>query len=307
MGVYTIVTDYLIDSPAKKVADESWMLNIKDVDQIVERCKQDQVNGVICGYIDPCQRPYQQICEALDLPCYGTKDQFFYMTDKHAFKKMCVENSVDVIPEYTEEEALSGRADFPLFVKPVDSRGSRGQSVCYTIEQLENAISFSILFIIASYIRLYPKDWFSNPKITGMLMTVALLLSWTSVAVLATLSRMMGKNIGISYFFVSDSNKVLALATGVSAFLFFKNIKIGYNKIINTIAASTFGVLLIHANSNTMRRWLWQDTFNNVGAYESGNAVIHAIISVILIYAVCTVIDICRIKLIEAPLMKKLK
>ena len=94
MGVYTIVTDYLVDSPAKKVADEAWMLNIKDVDQIVERCKQEQVNGVICGYIDPCQRPYQQICEALDLPCYGTKDQFFYMTDKHAFKKMCVENGL---------------------------------------------------------------------------------------------------------------------------------------------------------------------------------------------------------------------
>lgn len=53
MGVYTIVTDYLVDSPAKKVADEAWMLNIKDVDQIVERCKQEQVNGVICGYIDP--------------------------------------------------------------------------------------------------------------------------------------------------------------------------------------------------------------------------------------------------------------
>lgn len=143
MGVYTIVTDYLVDSPAKKVADEAWMLNIKDVDQIVERCKQEQVNGVICGYIDPCQRPYQQICDALDLPCYGTKDQFFYMTDKHAFKKMCMENGVDVIPEYTEEEALSGQAEFPLFVKPVDSRGSRGQSVCYTTEQLENAINFA--------------------------------------------------------------------------------------------------------------------------------------------------------------------
>lgn len=47
MGVYTIVTDYLVDSPAKKVADEAWMLNIKDVDQIVERCKQEQVNGVM--------------------------------------------------------------------------------------------------------------------------------------------------------------------------------------------------------------------------------------------------------------------
>ena len=65
--------------------------------------------------------------------------------------------------------------------------------------------------------------------------------------------------------------------------------------------------LLIHANSNTMRRWLWQDMFNNVGVYESGNVVIHAVVSVILIYTVCTVIDICRIKLFEAPLMKKLK
>ena len=166
---------------------------------------------------------------------------------------------------------------------------------------------FSILFIIASYIRIYPKNWFNNTKITGMLMVVSLILSWGSVAVLATLSRVVGKNIGISYFFVSDSNKILALATGVSAFLFFKNINIGHSKIINTIAASTFGVLLIHANSNTMRRWLWQDTFNNVGVYGSGNVVIHAVVSVILIYAVCTVIDICRIKLLEAPLMKKLK
>lgn len=166
---------------------------------------------------------------------------------------------------------------------------------------------FSILFIIASYIRLYPKDWFSDTKITGMIMAVSLILSWGSVAVLATLSRMFGKNIGISYFFVSDSNKILALATGVGAFLFFKNINIGYCRIINTIAASTFGVLLIHANGNTMRRWLWQDTFNNVGAYESGNVVIYAVVSVLLIYAVCTVIDICRIKLLEAPLMKRLK
>ena len=96
---------------------------------------------------------------------------------------------------------------------------------------------------------------------------------------------------------MADSNKVLALATGVSAFLFFKNLKIGYSKAINTIAASTFGVLLIHANSDTMRRWLWQDTVNNVGAYASGDVVIHAIVSVILIYAGCTLIDIIRIRI----------
>lgn len=96
-------------------------------------------------------------------------------------------------------------------------------------------------------------------------------------------------------------------ASGIYRMLCKRNRHIGHSKIVNTIAASTFGVLLIHANSNTMRRWLWQDTFNNVGVYESGNVVIHAVVSVILIYAACTVIDICRIKLLEAPLMKKLK
>ena len=63
---------------------------------------------------------------------------------------------------------------------------------------------------------------------------------------------LIGKN--LSYFLVADSNKPRAVLTAVFAFLFFKNLEIGYSKVINIIAASTFGVLLIHANSDTMPR-----------------------------------------------------
>ena len=164
---------------------------------------------------------------------------------------------------------------------------------------------FSILYVIASYIRLYPKEWFDNIKVTGLMAGASLLLSWLSVVVLAILSRVLEKEIGLCYFFVADSNKVLALLAGVSAFLFFKNIKIAHNKIINTIAASTFGVLLIHANSDTMRHWLWKDICNNVGVYHNGNVIIHAIVSVAAIYAVCTLIDVVR-KDIEARLHKEI-
>ena len=164
---------------------------------------------------------------------------------------------------------------------------------------------FSILYVIASYIRLYPKEWFGDAKVTGSIVGASLLLSWASIIVLAMLSRMVGKGVGLCYFFVADSNKVLALATGVSAFLFFKNLKMGYSKTINTIAASTFGVLLIHANSDTMRRWLWVDVCNNVGAYQGGNVIIHAVVSVVIIYAVCTIIDTIRIRLIEQPLIRQ--
>lgn len=132
LGVYTIVTDYLENSPAKLMADESWMLNITDIDGIVNKCKEEQVDGVLNFCIDPCQRPYQLICEKLGLPCYGTAEQFHIMTDKPAFKQFCIKNGLDVIPSYTVQDIENDNCEYPIFIKPTDSRGSRGQAVCYT-------------------------------------------------------------------------------------------------------------------------------------------------------------------------------
>lgn len=139
-GYYTIVTDYLSDSLAKRMADKSYMYDINDIDGIVNMCKDENVQGVICGYIDPCQRPYQKICARLNLPCYGTQEQFYLMTDKHAFKKMCNDNGVNTIKEYKENDS---DIEYPVFVKPVDSRGSRGQSVCYNEKELEAACVYA--------------------------------------------------------------------------------------------------------------------------------------------------------------------
>ena len=131
MGIYTIVTDYLTDSPAKLLADEAWMYSITDVDAIVTRCKEENVDGVLSLCIDPAQKPYQQICEKLGLPCYATKEQFEIMTDKRKFKDFCTANHIDVITEYSEDDIYNDKVQYPVFIKPTDSRGSRGQFVCY--------------------------------------------------------------------------------------------------------------------------------------------------------------------------------
>lgn len=143
MGVYTIVTDYLEveHSPAKQIADEYWMLNITDVEGIVQKCREEHVDGVMNFCIDPAQIPYQRICEQLHLPCIGTADQFATLTDKRKFKDYCIAHDVDVIPEYTEAEIRNGKAEYPLFVKPTNSRGSRGQSVCRNREEALNGIA----------------------------------------------------------------------------------------------------------------------------------------------------------------------
>ena len=158
---------------------------------------------------------------------------------------------------------------------------------------------FAVLYMIASYIRLYPVALFNNVRIWGVLALLTFLLSAASIIVLIA----TGKS-GLAHFFVSDSNKVLAVATGVSSFLFFKNLKIKHSKIINLLGGSTFGVLLIHANSDTMRQWLWVDLLRNTEMFDSAWLPVHALVSVFAIFGICSVFDIVRIHLIEKPFFR---
>lgn len=60
-----------------------------------------------------------------------------------------------------------------------------------------------------------------------------------------------------------------------------------------------FGVLLIHANSDVMRQWLWKDVLNNVESYYSEHFILHAFLSILLIFVICVVIDLIRQKTVE--------
>lgn len=155
---------------------------------------------------------------------------------------------------------------------------------------------FIVLYLISSYIRQYPKKYYDNTKLWGIISIAFILLS--AISVVACDFVFNGNNV---YFFVSDSNTFLAVGVGISLFLFFKNIKMRNNKVINKIASTTFGILCIHASSDTMRQWLWKDTLNNVGAYYSNYTIVHAIGSVLGVCIICSCIDLVRQRFIEKP------
>jgi hypothetical protein len=67
---------------------------------------------------------------------------------------------------------------------------------------------------------------------------LSVVLSATSVLVCIWLGVKLGKN--APFYFVTDSNALLAVLTVVFAFLFFKNIKLPYNSFINAVASTTF-------------------------------------------------------------------
>lgn len=142
LGVYTIVTDYLEPdaSPAKKEADEYWMLSYGDTDKLEALCREKRVDGVLTCYHESSQIPYYRLCRRLGLPCYADLNQFETLTNKRLFKELCSAHGVGVIPEYSEEEALSGKLRYPVMVKPADRCGSHGLAVCGSPEELRPAI-----------------------------------------------------------------------------------------------------------------------------------------------------------------------
>ena len=158
---------------------------------------------------------------------------------------------------------------------------------------------FIVLYFISSYVRLYPKAHHNKTKLWSILSAICTFICIVSIFVSFIICNKLG--LSNAYYFVADSNKFFAVITGFSLFMLFMNIKIPYIKFINTIASSTFGVLLIHANSDAMRQWLWKDTLNNVGMYNSPYLYFHAIGSVIAVFVICVVIDQIRIRLIEVP------
>jgi len=165
----------------------------------------------------------------------------------------------------------------------------------------EYLLWYVTVYFVGSYIRLYPSRWMSNRLFINRMVAFSIVIIALSILVLTLSSFYVGRMLPI-YYFVSDSNKILAVLSSVSFFLFFLNLKLKPSKIINTIASATFGILLIHTSGDTMRRFLWRDTFHNVDWYDSPYLVIHSVLVVLSVYIVCAIIDLVRIRYIERSL-----
>lgn len=159
---------------------------------------------------------------------------------------------------------------------------------------------FSFLFLVSSYIRLYnikKKNW-------GILTLLFFVLSVVSIILCLFIGQKIQKN--IAYRFVTDSNTFLAFAVSFCSFMYFIDLKIKTNKIINLVAGSTFGILLIHTNSDAMRNWLWKDIFRVqiVYDYPFYQLIFYSFISIFTVFIVCALIDILRKRFLEKKFLE---
>lgn len=139
-GIYTVVCDGYPDGPAKKEADASYDIDVREIDTIAEICHKEQVNGIITSFSDLLLECMVKIADKANLPCYLLPGQLPYYRDKYVMKKLLCKLGIPT-PQYAclekdfSDESLAS-FHFPVVTKPLDKYGSRGLFVIHSIEEL---------------------------------------------------------------------------------------------------------------------------------------------------------------------------
>ena len=102
----------------------------------------------------------------------------------------------------------------------------------------------------------------------------------------------------LSKKYLSDLKTIPNFLSSFCIFVFFANIDLKLNKIINFIASTTFGVYIIH-QVPAFIDFLWHKIFVCDLWINSKFVFIYSIITIVLVYIVASIIDICRKKWLE--------
>lgn len=152
MGAYVIVTDYLEqnESPAKRLADESWTISTDDVDTLVRLAIENGVDAVATGVHEFNISKTIELAQRLKLPFYATRDQWNLCANKDSFKRLCMDFDIPVTMAYSDFDINNyenyNDLVFPVIIKPVDSSGGKGIFICFNADELGKSIVKALKF-----------------------------------------------------------------------------------------------------------------------------------------------------------------
>lgn len=154
-----------------------------------------------------------------------------------------------------------------------------------------NLMFFIFLYLIGGYIRLYFKNKI-NRKIYLSIVIVTPLID-TTLKVIASI--LFNKSLGR----LMDFNSIFNFASMICLFLYFKDLKIKnekLSKVIGKIAPLTFAIYLITDNGLS-RNFIWSNIFRVRNFANSPYLIIHFLATIIVIFVVCGIIEVIRVKL----------
>ncbi|GHU72198.1 hypothetical protein FACS189450_09540 [Spirochaetia bacterium] len=154
-GLYTIALDGNPKGPAKTIADKSYDIDVRNIDEIEKICRKEKIDGIVTGCSEVLLESYVELANRLSLPCYLTREQLKQVRVKSITKEKLLNAGVKV-PRNTQigkdfsDEDLKG-FKWPLIIKPEDGYGSKGIFIVENIEQIREKFDESIKYSSLQY------------------------------------------------------------------------------------------------------------------------------------------------------------
>lgn len=99
LGLYTIVADNMVESPAKKFADKSYISSTNDMDKLAEIVLKEEIDGVFNVFDDSNTWHALALCKKMGLPMYTVSEQYRSYFSSCRFNDYCQTFNVPVIEE----------------------------------------------------------------------------------------------------------------------------------------------------------------------------------------------------------------
>jgi len=145
LGLHTVCVDARTDAPAVEHAHEFLNISTRDVPALAAALRgRDDVAGVICPASDVNLPAQHQLAQLLSLPDGLSPAALRASVDKGYFRRLCDglgqpgPRFVQAAPDQVVADAA--RLRFPVIVKPTDSSGGRGISLCASRDDLPAAL-----------------------------------------------------------------------------------------------------------------------------------------------------------------------
>lgn len=162
-----------------------------------------------------------------------------------------------------------------------------------------NLLLFLAVYFIGAYIGKYDYNYFKRNRNNLVVALLWICSAWVSVIMFKEF-----RPEGYLFRYIWGMDKMFPLLMAVIfLFIYFKNLKVSYNKMINTIASTMFGCYMLHMGE------LWQlfflKWFNITPYFGTGWVFLPITYCLITVFALGITIDLLRQYLIEKPLLKR--
>lgn len=149
-GYYTILVDYLENSPAKSFADKHIIASTLDKDAVLKIAKDAKAELVISACVDQANITACYVMEELGLKVPYSYETAYKITNKGVMKQIMYEKGIPtsayIYVENNVDIDITG-LNFPLMVKPADCNSSSGVKKANNIaemrEFLKDALNYS--------------------------------------------------------------------------------------------------------------------------------------------------------------------